>query len=288
MNGILLINKPKDVTSRDVVNKISKILHTKKVGHTGTLDPLATGVLVVCVGSATKLTEILTASEKEYIALVTLGIHTDTLDITGNVLEEQDTNHIHKIDIERALKKLIGTYEQEVPIYSAIKVNGKKLYEYARNNEEIKLPKKSVTIKELSLLGDVQYESGKTSFQIRCLVSKGTYIRSLVRDIAKELNTIGVMSELNRIKQGIFSLEQCQTLEDLENEVNLIPLHEVLKEYPQVKIDKTKEQEIKNGKILNNIYQEDNIVFINQNNQVLALYHTYEKDKTKIKPWKMF
>ena len=136
MNGIILINKEKDYTSRDVVNIISKELHTKKVGHTGTLDPLATGVLAVCVGEATKIAELLTSTYKEYIAEVTLGIKTDTLDITGNILEKRDIN-LNKIELEKVLKNMTKTYMQEVPIYSAVKVNGRKLYSYARNNEEV-------------------------------------------------------------------------------------------------------------------------------------------------------
>ena len=134
MNGILLVNKEPGITSRDVVNKVCKIFNTKKVGHTGTLDPLASGVLVLCIGSATKVVEILTSNDKEYEAEMLLGISTDTYDITGKVLKEEEV-FVSEEQIKTALNSMIGTYDQEVPIYSAVKINGKKLYDYARNNE---------------------------------------------------------------------------------------------------------------------------------------------------------
>ena len=199
MNGILLIDKPSGLTSRDVVNIVGKSLGTKKIGHTGTLDPLATGVMVLCVGKYTKLVEMLTSYNKTYEASIVLGIKTDTLDITGKVLEEKCSN-ISLSDILLALKKFEGVYDQEVPIYSAVKINGKKLYEYARENKTIELPKRSVNISKISLISDIKYENNKTLFSIRCNVSKGTYIRSLINDIASSLNTIGVMKELIAIK----------------------------------------------------------------------------------------
>ena len=198
MNGVLFINKEKGYTSRDVVNIISKHLKVKKVGHTGTLDPMATGVLIVCVGSATKLVDIITNEDKEYIAEITLGIETDTLDITGNIIKEEKVK-IPKEKIIEVINSMKGSYNQEVPMYSAIKIDGKRLYEYARNKEKIDLPKRLVNIKEINLIDDIKYINDKTIFKIKCLVSKGTYIRSLVRDIASKLNTIGVMSELIRL-----------------------------------------------------------------------------------------
>lgn len=136
MNGILLVNKPTNFTSRDVVNKLSKILHTKKIGHTGTLDPIATGVLVICIGESTKLCELLTSEYKEYIATIKLGIKTDTLDITGNITEEKDFN-INENQIKEVLNSFLGKSVQTTPIYSAVKINGKKLYEYAREGKKL-------------------------------------------------------------------------------------------------------------------------------------------------------
>ena len=287
MNGILLINKEKDYTSRDIVNIVSKELKTKKVGHTGTLDPLATGVLVLCVGEATKIAELLTASYKEYIAEVVLGLNTDTLDITGNVLDEKNVV-ISKEDISKVLNSTIGKYMQEVPIYSAVKVNGKKLYEYARNNIKVELPKKEVDIKNIELL-DYKIENDKTIFKIKCLVSKGTYIRSLIRDIAMKLNTIGTMKSLIRIKQGEFSINDCYSLEDIKNkEFKLIAIDEVLKEYETIYVDEYIENKIKNGSLLENRYNKEIVLFKNKNDDLLALYKIYDKNKTKIKPYKMF
>ena len=211
MNGIIIINKPIGYTSRDVVNIIGKQLKTKKVGHTGTLDPIASGVLVVTVGRYTKLGNMLTSLDKEYIAEIKLGIKTDTLDITGKVLEEK-TFDIKENDIREVLNSFIGKYNMEVPKYSAIKVNGKKLYEYARNNIDVKLPIKEVEIKSIELL---EYKDDIIKFKTK--VEKGTYIRSLIRDICKKLNTIGTMNNLIRIKQGNFNIEESYTIDEIKN-----------------------------------------------------------------------
>ena len=190
MHGILVIDKPTGYTSRDVVNVVSKKLHTKKVGHTGTLDPLATGVLVLCIGDYTKMVSLLTNHDKEYIATITFGVETDTLDITGDILKETDVIPTKDV-LEQALQHFVGVQMQEVPIYSAKKVNGKKLYEYARKNEDVELPIEQIEIKALELLS---FE-GRNAV-IRAVVSKGTYIRSLIRDISHYLHTYGVMSGL--------------------------------------------------------------------------------------------
>lgn len=286
MNGILLIDKPSGLTSRDVVNIVGKSLGTKKIGHTGTLDPLATGVMVLCVGKYTKLVEMLTSYNKTYEASIVLGIKTDTLDITGKVLEEKCSN-ISLSDILLALKKFEGVYDQEVPIYSAVKINGKKLYEYARENKTIELPKRSVNISKISLISDIKYENNKTLFSIRCNVSKGTYIRSLINDIASSLNTIGVMKELRRIEQGNFNIENCYKISDIENNnFKFVDLDTVFKDYFIVDINSNLYIDIKNGKILENIYNKDIIVF-RYNGEYISIYKKYEKDKKLIKPWKM-
>ena len=155
-NGILIVNKPSGITSRDVVNIVGKTLNTKKVGHTGTLDPMATGVLVLCLGNALKVCELITANDKEYIAKVILGIETETLDTTSPIINTKKTN-ITKEEIEKVLNSFKGSYIQEVPKYSAVKINGKKLYEYAREGKEIELPKKMVTIYDIQLVSDITY-----------------------------------------------------------------------------------------------------------------------------------
>lgn len=288
MNGILIVNKEKDYTSRDIVNIIGKKFKTKKVGHTGTLDPMATGVLVICINEATKLVEILQADDKEYIAEITLGYDTDTLDITGNILKEEDVT-VSKDSIIQALTKMKGFYEQEVPIYSAVKINGKKLYEYARNNIQIDLPKRTVEIKEIELISDIKYENKKTIFSIRCVVSSGCYIRSLAKDIASKLNTIGVMSSLTRTREGIFMLDDAYTLSDVEdNNYKIVDIAKTLFNYKNIIVDDNLKIKIKNGALIKNIYNEDIILFLDKNDNMLALYKKYDKDETMMKPWKMF
>ena len=288
MNGILIVNKEKDYTSRDIVDIIGKKFKTKKVGHTGTLDPMATGVLVICINEATKLVEILQADDKEYIAEITLGYDTDTLDITGNILKEEDVT-VSKDSIIQALTKMKGFYEQEVPIYSAIKINGKKLYEYARNNIQIDLPKRTVEIKEIELISDIKYENNKTIFSIRCCVSSGCYIRSLAKDIASKLNTIGVMSSLTRTREGIFMLDDAYTLSDVEdNNYKIVDIAKTLFNYKNIIADDNLKIKIQNGALIKNIYNEDIILFLDKNDNMLALYKKYDKDETMMKPWKMF
>lgn len=290
MNGILVVNKEKNYTSRDIVNIISKKFNTKKVGHTGTLDPMATGVLVICINEATKIVELLQADDKDYIAEITLGLDTDTLDITGNILKEENVN-INKEEIEKAINSMKGFYEQEVPIYSAIKINGKKLYEYARNNENIDLPKRIVEIKNIELINDVKHINNKTIFSIKCSVSSGCYIRSLAKDIAKKLNTIGVMSNLNRTREGIFNIENSYTLSDIEkNNYKIIELNKDLFMYKKIilKNNDILLHKIKNGSLIKNIYNEEVILFIDEQDKLIALYKKYNKDNSLLKPWKMF
>lgn len=282
MNGIILIDKPKDYTSRDIVNIVSKKLQTKKVGHTGTLDPLATGLLVLCIGKTLKLSELLVSTKKEYIATMTFGIETDTLDITGNIVK-RDFNHkkITTKDIETVLKKYTGKIIQEVPKYSSVKVNGKKLYEYARKGEEVALPKREVEIFNIEPLSEIN----NNTFTFKCTVSKGTYIRSLIRDIGVSLGTYATMSDLRRTKQGIFNIEDAYTLEDIENNnYKILDAKDVLK-LPKVIVDKNLEFKVKNGQVLTKFFKEDKAMIINQNNELLAIYQ--KKDDTYVKPYKM-
>ena len=217
MNGILVVNKPKGYTSRDIVNIISKKFNTKKVGHTGTLDPLAEGVLVVPIGRALKIAELLTSTTKEYEAEVILGYETDMLDITGKETKRNIPNTT-KEEIEKVLKTFIGKSMQEVPMYSAVKITGKKLYEYAREDIKVIPPKKEIEIYNIELVGEPQYLENIIEFKIKCSVSKGTYIRSLIRDIGYKLETFGTMKSLKRTRQGIFKLEESYSLEDIEKD----------------------------------------------------------------------
>ena len=282
MDGVILINKPKGITSRDVVNEVCKILKTKKVGHTGTLDPIASGVLVVCVGKATKLVDIITSANKEYVATVKLGLLTDTLDLDGEVLKKEKVT-IRKEELINVLNSFLGKYEQEVPIYSAVKVNGKKLYEYAREGKKVNLPKRMVEIKKIELINLTDEE-----YKFKVLVSKGTYIRSLIYDINRKLNVIGVMSDLVRTKQGIFNIDDAYTLEDIKTgNYKMYTITDVLKNDNCVVINDKLFNSIKNGCIIDNIYGKEVITFI-YDNEVVSIYKTYDKDKTKLKPFKMF
>ncbi len=282
MDGIIVINKPKGITSREVVNKVCKLLNTKKVGHTGTLDPIATGVLVLCVGKATKLVETLTSNDKEYVATVKLGILTDTLDTDGTIIEKKCVN-LDKDKLVNVLNSFIGTYNQEVPIYSAVKVNGKKLYEYARAKKEVTIPKRMVEIKKIKLI-----EFGNDYYKFKVTVSKGTYIRSLIKDINDKLGVIGVMSDLVRTKQGKFSINNSYTLENMENNnYNVLTITDVLKDENCVIISNTLFEKVKNGALINNEYNTSMVTFI-YNDSVIAIYKIYDKDKSKLKPYKMF
>ena len=282
MDGIIIIDKPKNITSRDVVNHVCKRLNTKKIGHTGTLDPIATGVLVLCVGKATKLVELLTCEDKEYVATVKLGILTDTLDTEGKVIEEKKV-FLDKEELTKVLNSFIGEYDQEVPIYSAIKINGKKLYEYARKNKKVELPKRKVAIKSIKLL-----ESNDDSYKFKVVVSKGTYIRSLIKDINDRLNIIGVMSDLRRTRQGKFCLGESYTLNDIDNnKYKILSINDVLKNEKCVIIDDTLYKLIKNGGIIDNKYDDEYVTFV-YNDNIVAIYKVYSKDNTKMKPYKMF
>ena len=279
MDGILIINKEKDMTSRDVVNIAIKKLNTKKIGHTGTLDPLAEGVLVLAINKGLKLVEDITSYDKEYIAEVTLGIKTDTYDITGNVLEEKE-EHIEKEELINVLNSFIGKYTMEVPIYSAVKVNGKKLYEYAREGKEVTLPIKEVYINSIELL-----EFNDNKFTFKCNVSKGTYIRSLINDICNKLNVIGTMSNLKRTKQGNFKIEDSINIEDI-SEDKIIPLEKIL-DIPLITVDDFLYNKIKNGNKLEDRYNEPKIGFI-YNNKLIGIYIPDPNDETKIKPKNIF
>ena len=284
MNGIVIIDKPKGITSRDVVNKVGKIFNTKKVGHTGTLDPLATGVLVVCINKATKMVDMLTSTEKEYIAECTLGIETDTLDIEGNIIKKETPN-VDEESIKKTLKSFIGTYGQEVPKYSAIKINGKKLYEYAREGIDVELPSRNVTIYDIKLIDNIKTEDNKVYFKFYCKVSKGTYIRSLIRDIAYKLNTVGIMTNLRRVSQGSFKIDDSVELDNLSMD-NLIKIKDAL-DVKKIELTSDIEKKVINGALIENIYNEKEILFM-KNNVEVALYKQYDKNKKLMKIDKMF
>lgn len=284
MDGILLVNKPKDMTSRDVVNILSKKFNLRSIGHTGTLDPIATGVLGIAMNKGLKIVDLLINDTKEYIATAKMGVSTDTLDVTGNIINEEDNYQVTKEQLIEVLNSFVGKSIQEVPIYSALKVNGKRLYEYARGNKKVEIPKREIEIYEIELL-----ELNKDEFKFRVVVSKGTYIRSLIRDIGNKLGIPCVMSDLIRMKQGNFRLEDSYTLEEIKNDnYQLISIKDALAGYKFIKVNSFIENKVLNGRILENRYEDEKIVFINESDEVLAIYKVYEKDNTKVKPIKVF
>lgn len=275
MNGFILVNKKKNMTSRDVVNSLTKILNTKKIGHTGTLDPFAEGILLVAVNKGLKVVKLLNYKDKEYIAKVKLGIKTDTLDITGKILEEKK-EELNKEELAPVLKSFIGKYSYEVPIYSAIKVNGKKLYEYARNDQKVELP-----IKESYIYGIKLIDFKENSFTFSVKVSNGTYIRALVRDISKKLNKLMTLEELTRTKVDNLLIENSYTLEDIKNNnFKLLKINDLLN-YKEVELSRDLEDKVLNGNKIKLDEKEDNILFIKEKEEI-AVYTREECDIFKV------
>jgi tRNA pseudouridine55 synthase len=269
MNGLLIINKPKGYTSHDVVNVLRKKLNTKKVGHTGTLDPNATGVLQVLVGTATRISKYLIEHEKTYIATIVLGKKTDTGDIEGKIIEE-DSNlmDVDGNELEQVIKSFLGKQSQIPPMYSAIKVDGKKLYEYAREGKSVELKPREIEILDINLIA---YKNNEIEFSVRC--SKGTYIRTLCEDIAKKLGTIGYMKELQRTSVNQFSIEKSILLEELEN-INvlekIISIEEIFKDKPRIDLNNRKLELFLNGVQLTHDL-EDELYRIYNNNNFIGL-----------------
>ena len=214
MDGIIIINKEKEYTSHDVVAKVKKILNEKKVGHTGTLDPNATGVLPILLGKGTKLSKYIINHNKIYEATLKLGEKTDTADIEGKIIEEKDVKkeNLSEENIVKILQEFIGKSKQVPPMYSAIKVNGKKLYEYARKGQTIEIKPREIEIYAIELLN---INNNEITFRVHC--SKGTYIRTLCENIAEKLETVGYMKDLKRIEVGEFNIKNAITLKELEN-----------------------------------------------------------------------
>ncbi len=289
-DGILVVNKPSGMTSRDIVNQANKIFATKKIGHTGTLDPLASGILVLGIGNGTKIIDLLTNQEKEYIAEAVIGVLTDTLDITGNILRKEK-KQIPTKQIEETLHSFLGEYDQEVPLYSAIHVQGKRLYEYARNQEtqNLILPKRRVNILAIKLLEEPHFDQEEQEhFKFSVKVSKGTYIRSLIRDIGLKLGTDCTMTNLIRTKQGGFTLEQAVILSLDTPKPKLLKIEEVLDEYDRIVVEDDMREKILNGCLLDKMYQTKYGLFFDRNNQLLAIYQDYPKIKGKVKPYRVF
>lgn len=271
MNGIVIINKSKGYTSHDIVAKVKKITG-EKVGHTGTLDPLATGVLPLLIGKGTLCSKYLMNHDKTYKVILKLGIKKSTGDEEGEILQEKsvDKNILEEQNVNNILNSFLGEQEQIPPIYSAIKVDGKKLYEYARKGQEVEIKPRKITIYAIRLL-KIDKEKKEIEFEVSC--SKGTYIRSLCEDIAKKMGTIGYMKELQRTQVGTFSLEQSILIEDLTKETieeHIITIEDLFKKLENIELNERKLQLFLNGVKLS-FDLKDGIYKIYSNQQFIGI-----------------
>lgn len=268
MDGIILVNKEKDFTSHDVVSIVKKITESK-VGHTGTLDPNATGVLPLLIGNATKISKYLINHDKEYEAVIQLGKKTTTADIEGEVIEEKEVPEKIYIECENILKSFIGKQKQTPPAYSAIKVNGKKLYSYAREGIKIEVEPRNIEIYNIELI-NINKEEKQISFRVSC--SKGTYIRSLCEDIADKFGTVGYMKDLKRTKVGDFEIKEAITIDELKEKFekndfsDVITIENIFKDMPKIELNE------------NNIKQYLNGVKITEKNQD-GIYRIFYKNE---------
>ena len=272
MNGILIINKEKGCTSHDIVYKVKKIFN-EKVGHTGTLDPLAEGVLPILIGKGTLCSKYLINHDKKYVVNLALGQKTETADLEGKIIEEKNIpdKSLTQSKIEKVLKSFIGKQQQMPPIYSAIKVNGKKLYEYARKGQNVEIKPREIEIYDIKLM-NIDAQKKQIQFEVFC--GKGTYIRSLCEDIAEKLETVGYMESLKRIQVGDFKIEESSKIQELEEnkedtkylESKIISIEEIFKNKGKIKLDDRKMQLFLNGvKITQN--QENDIYRIYDKNE---------------------
>lgn len=275
MNGIIVVDKPKDWTSQDVLTKIKRILKLQKVGHVGTLDPLATGVLVVLVNEATKLSDYLMTDNKEYLSEIAIGQATDTEDVTGKITDTKKVGEILQVD--EVLQSLKGVISQIPPMYSSIHHEGKKLYELARKGITIDRDPREIEIYDIKRTSDIIYENDMAKFSFLTSVSKGTYIRSLCVEIGNRLNYPAYMNELRRTKSGVFSLDQACSISDIENgNFQLLDMVTVFQGKTIIEVDGELEKKVKNGmKVL--INAKDDLVIFTKNKQLLAIYEKDEK-----------
>ncbi|GGG22131.1 tRNA pseudouridine synthase B [Lysinibacillus alkalisoli] len=299
MHGILPLWKEQGMTSHDCVFHLRKILQTKKVGHTGTLDPAVEGVLPICVGNATRLAEYITDSGKTYEAIISIGSATTTEDAEGDVVTSDETlKVITRVQLQHVLQGLTGVITQTPPMYSAVKVNGRRLYEYARKGIEIERPTREVIIHELTLLDEqTQYEGHTITFPLRIACGKGTYIRTLAVQIGEALGYPAHMQSLVRTMSGTFTREQCYTLDELRvmKEAHtltqaLLPVESALTDYPFIELTNDETPKILNGQVLpmhSLLSKHDKIVF-GIDGKARAIYMAHPTKEGLMKPDKMF
>lgn len=299
MHGILPLWKERGMTSHDCVFKVRKILRMKKVGHTGTLDPGVDGVLPICLGNATRLAEYITDAGKIYEAIISIGRSTTTEDAEGDTVEENRTaKNFSRKELEAVFEQLTGTITQTPPMYSAVKVNGRKLYEYARAGQTVERPSRQVSISRIELLENHETFSGdEVTFSVRIHCGKGTYIRTLAVQMGELLGYPAHMAKLTRVMSGSYTREQCVTLAELQvlaDEERLTevirPLETALTEFPHQEITIQNEKQVKNGMVLpvhSKLSEHDKLVFTEQEKAV-AVYVKHPSKEGQMKPEKMF
>ena len=280
MDGILLINKPINYTSHDIIAILRGILKTKKLGHTGTLDPDASGLLVVGVNKGTKIMKYLNNDEKTYIAKVCIGISTDTLDKTGNVIEEKTVDKLQ--DVDNVINSFLGTYTQTPPMYSAIKYKGKRLYEYARQGIIIDdIPSRDIEIKSIKRVSDIEYKDGCAYFSYEVHASKGLYVRTLSYDIGKQLGYPAHNYDLHRSRAGKFKIEDSFTLVEVEkNEHEIISMSDALNHIPALLNNENISHHVKNGMAISlKQFEKPTLTrIIDTDNNLLAIYDKHETE----------
>lgn len=252
IDGVLLVDKPAGMTSHDVVARVRKALSQRNVGHAGTLDPDATGLLVMLLGRGTKLAPYVSQGDKRYSGTIVLGVATDSMDASGDVTGETDVPDISADRVEHVFRRFTGTITQTVPVVSAVKVDGRRLYNYARSGDEVELPEREVTIKRLILTSIVLGEHPELRFDVTC--SKGTYVRALAADIGQEMGYGGHLKDLRRLESAPFSVDAANPLEDIEQmaadgslEDEVLPLQAALGDAPLLEVDAEEVRQIRNG-----------------------------------------
>lgn len=298
MDGILPLYKERGMTSNDCVFKVRRLLHTKKVGHSGTLDPNVDGVLPICIGQATKVVDQLVHSGKIYTGEITLGLSTTTEDLDGEVVESvKMTAPITKEVIETTLASFLGDSIQIPPMFSAVKVNGRRLYDYARAGDPVERPQRSITITQFDLDGEITFDAttGQQKFRFIVGCSKGTYIRTLAVDFGRKLGLPAVMSDLTRLKSGGIQIGDCVTLAQLAEKADagqladvLIPLDHVFTDYPQVQLNDDQWAQVQNGVFLIFKTQTADVIALNYAGHTKALYQVAQGKQHVYRPYKMY
>ena len=276
-SGIILIDKPVGISSFGVVHRLRKITGIKKIGHTGTLDPFASGLLPVCIGRATRLVDFIITSDKEYLAEMQLGIKTDTADITGEIIQEQEIPQISDSEIAEKAKEILTITEQIPPKYSAIKINGKRAYKLARENEDFQMKSRPIKIHSFEII-----EIDLPKIVYRAKVSKGTYIRTLSETFAEKLNCIATTTNLRRISSGEIDISKAVKLDDLTNENwqnHLIDLAPIFPDYPKIELDAKNLENFKNGRRFYVDFEDSERVLVLNEKQVCQGFAQIENGK---------